>query len=208
MAKHLALIVAMLFIPALAKADSVWTYAGNTVGYYDGVDLGPTLPPNGPGFYPGEGYVTVSPAMSGTVLLNDSFQAIAWSFTMDSLTLTNFNSTASFFPFNCFGCNYGSTPNNGDNTPFETGAWKFVITGSGVAMLSQWRGSTLDARDEVDAPGVYDVVQSDPGTWTEAVSTPEPGSLLLLAAGLAALALAIHARGNRWTIESLVARFN
>ena len=113
---------------------------------------------------------------------------------MDGLTLTNFNSSASFFPFSCFGCDLGSTPNNGDNTPFEPAAWGLSITGDGITMISKWRGSTEEARDEVDAAGVHDVVQSDPGTWTEVISTPEPGSLPLLGVGITALALIISLR--------------
>lgn len=34
-------------------------------------------------------------------------------------------------------------------------------------------------------------VTNNPGVWAEVVSTPEPGSLLLLGAGITALALAI-----------------
>lgn len=60
MIKRLAFIVAMLFIPALAKADSVWTYQGNVNGIISG----------------NEGY-----ALSGTVLLNNNDQAVAWNFT-------------------------------------------------------------------------------------------------------------------------------
>ena len=55
-------------------------------------------------------------------------------------------------------------------------------------MLSQFNGSYGDAQDSVWGVGVPLGVESNPGTWTETVATPEPGSLLLLGIGLAALA--------------------
>ena len=63
MAKYLAVVavmVAMLFIPVLAKADSVWTYQGNAL--------------SAPGAESGDG------ALTGTVLLNGNNQVEAWSF--------------------------------------------------------------------------------------------------------------------------------
>jgi hypothetical protein len=60
MAKHLAVMVAMLFIPMLTKADSVWTYQGNAL--------------SAPAFMSGDG------ALRGTVLLNSNNQVEAWSF--------------------------------------------------------------------------------------------------------------------------------
>ena len=89
MLKRLALIVAMLFIPALSKADSVWTYQGNAV--------------SAPGFLSGDG------ALTGTVLLNSNDQVEAWSFSAPNgpipLVLTNFNTiNASFNLFNCASC--------------------------------------------------------------------------------------------------------
>jgi hypothetical protein len=90
MLKRLALIVAMLFIPALSKADSVWTYQGNAV--------------SAPGFQSGDG------ALTGTVLLNSNDQVEAWSFSAPNdgqspLVLSNFNTiNASFNLFNCTSC--------------------------------------------------------------------------------------------------------
>ena len=90
MLKRLALIIAMLFIPALAKADSVWTYQGNAV--------------SAPGFLSGDG------ALTGTVLLNSNDQVEAWSFSAPNdgqspLVLTNFNTiNVSFNLFNCTSC--------------------------------------------------------------------------------------------------------
>ena len=93
MAKRLAVIavmVAMLFIPMLAKADSVWTYQGNAL--------------SAPGFMSGDG------ALTGTVLLNSNDQVEAWSFTAVNgnivpLVLKNFNTTnVSFNLFNCASC--------------------------------------------------------------------------------------------------------
>src|ERR1700719_3420041 len=90
MLKRLALLVAMLFIPALAKADSVWTYQGNAL--------------SAGGAESGDG------ALTGTVLLNSNNQVEAWSFSAPNdggspFVLTNFNTIdASFNLFNCASC--------------------------------------------------------------------------------------------------------
>jgi hypothetical protein len=92
MAKRLAVIavmVTMLFIPVLAKADSVWTYQGNAL--------------SAPGFLSGDG------ALTGTVLLNSNDQVEAWSFSALNggvpLVLSNFNTiNAGFNLFNCASC--------------------------------------------------------------------------------------------------------
>ena len=92
MAKRLAVIAAMvtmLFIPVLAKADSVWTYQGNAV--------------SAPGFLSGDG------ALTGTVVLDSNNQVENWSFSILNgpipLVLSNFNTiNASFNLFNCASC--------------------------------------------------------------------------------------------------------
>ncbi len=61
-------------------------------------------------------------------------------------------------------------------------------------MISFWNPDTSVGLDLVDnASGGFGQVNvtNNPGVWTEVGSTPEPGSLLLLGAGITALALAI-----------------
>jgi hypothetical protein len=181
MAKRLAVIavmVAMLFIPMLAKADSVWTYQGNAL--------------SAPGFLSGDG------ALTGTVLLNSNDQVEAWSFSALNgtvpLVLSNFNTiNASFNLFNCSSCS---------GTPFKGWSISMVAPGpgiNGVEMVSFWNPDTGVGLDLVDNHngGFGQVnVTNNPGVWTEVVSTPEPGSLLLLGAGITALALVISLQKN------------
>jgi hypothetical protein len=171
MIKRLALIVAMLFIPALAKSDSVWTYQGNVNG----------IGGNGES----EGY-----ALTGTVLLNNNDQAIAWNFTTgtpgNTVFFTNFNSTGTINPF----------ASSGSQVPFAF--WNITLstqTGDvdGDAAVLTSNNTPFKGFDNVsDFNGGYLVNETgNPGVWTEVVSTPEPNSLLLLSAGIAALALTI-----------------
>jgi len=180
MAKRLAVIAvmaAMLFIPVLAKADSVWTYQGNAL--------------SAPGFLSGEG------ALTGTVLLNSNDQVEAWSFTALNagvpLVLTNFNTiNASFNLFNCTSCS--GTPFKGWSISMIAPPAPAGIGLDGVEMISFWNPDTSVGLDLVDnASGGFGQVNvtNNPGVWTEVGSTPEPGSLLLLGAGITALALAI-----------------
>jgi hypothetical protein len=173
-------LVFALIVASAASADTVWTYTGNTINYIQGVNPGPTGP-NPCGC-----------ALDGTVVLNDSGQAIAWSFTAGSHTLTNLNSSAAFFPFNCFGCGTGNVPSSLDSVPFGPAAWAFTITGQGIELDSKWRGSLLDARDEgftVGSNSFFLDVESDPGTWTETVAAAEPATGLFVGLGLAVFGL-------------------
>jgi hypothetical protein len=182
MLKRLALIVAMLFIPALAKADSVWTYQGNAV--------------SAPGFLSGE------TALTGTVLLNSNDQVEAWSFSavnngeLFPSVLSNFNTVdASFNLFNCASCS---------GTPFKGWSISMLVllppplsdTG-GIEMSSFWNPDTGLGHDYVNNHngGFGQVnVTNNPGVWTEVVFTPEPSSLVSLFSGLAALGLIIFRR--------------
>jgi hypothetical protein len=63
-----------------------------------------------------------------------------------------------------------------------------------VEMSSYWNPDTGIGQDYMNNHngGLGQVnVTNNPGVWTEVVSTPEPSSLLLLGAGITALALAI-----------------
>jgi hypothetical protein len=187
MLKPLALIVAMLFIPALAKADSVWTYQGNAL--------------SAGGAESGDG------ALTGTVLLNSNNQVEAWSFSAPNdggspFVLTNFNTIdASFNLFNCASC---------AGTPFQGWSISMLVPFansplSGIDMFSDWNPDTGVGHDFVSNHngGFGQVnVTNNPGVWTEVVSTPEPSSLVSLLSGLAALGLLIC----RWKTQRVFLR--
>ena len=180
MAKRFALIIAMFLIPALARADSVWTYQGNSVSIPASLSAG------------SEGF-----ALSGTVLLNSSDQAVGWNFVAGPDIFTNFNSSGLINPFACTSCS--------NQTPFAF--WDIYLvslpgkyyyngnTHEGMISSSGTTGS-FDAATNSDGSLGQVYVVGNPGTWTEVISTPEPGSLLLLGAGVTALALAISVRSG------------
>jgi hypothetical protein len=174
MMKALVLVAAMLFIPLLAKADSVWTYQGNAVS-------APGVLSSGDG------------ALTGTVILNSNNQVESWSFSAPlGLVFTNSNSIdVSFNLFNCASCS---------GTPFQ--GWSISMLAPslpappfGASLLSSWNPDTGDGFDYVTNHdgGLGEVwVVDNPGVWTEvATSTPEPSSLVSLLAGLTALGLVI-----------------
>ena len=88
----------------------------------------------------------------------------------------------------------GGTP--GPYPPLLT--WAVSITGADEYLHTNFDGlgaSSLNVsldHEEIFGWGQPNV--GPPGVWTEAVSTPEPGSLFLLGNGLAALAIAIYTR--------------
>jgi len=174
MAKRFALIIAMLFMPALAKADGVWAYQGNSVSIPASLSAG------------SEGF-----ALSGTVLLNSSDQAVGWNFVAGPDIFTNFNSSGVINPFACTSCT--------NQMPFAS--WDiFLLTalgqiGPAMMSFSNAQGA-FDAASNHDGSLGQVYVLGNPGTWTEVISTPEPGSLLLLGAGVTALALAISLRSG------------
>jgi hypothetical protein len=200
MLKRLALIVAMLFIPALSRADSEWTYQGNAVSV--------------PRFSPCVGTclqsISGEAALTGTVLLNDSNQVEAWSFSVPGVdgelnpsVLSNLNVTnASFNLFNCTSCS---------GTPFKGWSISMFVPPppfsglAGIDMSSSWNPDTGVGLDYVNNHNgglgqVY--VTNNPGVWTEVVFTPEPSSLISLLSGLAALGLII----SRWRSSGVFLR--
>lgn len=166
----------ILFLGPLAKADSVWTYVGQSENRFS---MNPFLPPE------------ANPcgcAITGTVTLANEDTATAWSFTVGQQTFDTSNST--------FGGWFGFV----DPRPF--GWWRFGAIGTnGGELTSIFMGSITDAFDRSD--GMF--VGSNPGTWTEVVSTPEPSSLLLLAAGLGLLAMLGTKVISRAKLERLAA---
>lgn len=173
MAKRLAvtavMVVATVFIPGLAKADSVWTYQGNAL--------------SAPGAESGDG------ALTGTVLLNGNNQVEAWSFSAPNgpvpLVFSNTNTIdVSFNLFNCSSCS---------GTPFK--GWSISMIAPtpppiGADLFSSWNPDTGVGLDFVtNHNGGFGQVHvtDNPGVWTEVVSTPEPSSLISLLAGFGTL---------------------
>jgi hypothetical protein len=159
--KRLVAILAMLFVPALAKADQIWTYEGNSINNFH---MNPFLPP------------AANPcgcAIDATVTVNSFGEASTWSFTAAGLTLTNLNSTIQ--------------GNLGFAQVHPTNMWLFLVQGpNGETIRTSFDGSLNDALDSASSgPGVNPLeVGSNPGAWTEVVGTPEPASLSLLLVGL------------------------
>jgi hypothetical protein len=189
MLKRVALMMVMLLIPALSKADSVWTYQGNAV--------------SAPGFLSGDG------ALTGTVLLNSNDQVEAWSFSAPNdgqspLVLTNFNTiNVSFNLFNCASCS--GTPFKGWSISMIAPPFPAGLGINGVEMASFWNPDTGVGLDLVDnASGGFGQVNvtNNPGVWTEVVFTPEPSSMISLLSGLAALGLIIC----RWKTQGVFLR--
>jgi hypothetical protein len=159
MLKRLALIIAILLIPALAKADSTWNYAGNGVG--DIKDYPLFNDPNG---LPIDGTVTFA---STPVPYQQGYPTLSFSFTQGGYTFNNSNSVLSIDPFGFSGA------------PNVFVEWDFsVFDFSGDVLI---RSVKYDVGESTDS-GPVSSEQGAPGTWT-LVSTPEPGSLLLLGVG-------------------------
>jgi hypothetical protein len=164
--------IALLFlIPALARADDIWTYTGNSVS---GQSMGQSpLPPNACGC-----------ALSGTVdfaaplvLGQSDYPVLSFSFTDGAYTFDSSNATLGINPF------------GNSNLPLDT--W-FVSVHSldGSLVFFSQRYDNYEATD-FGIGGLY--VQANHGIWAEVapVGIPEPNTLILLGAAMGALALTI-----------------
>jgi hypothetical protein len=175
MVKRLALIVAMLFIPALAKSDTVWTYTGNIMH-----GINPQDGSNAPG---GCGC-----ALDGTFTLNAAGTPTSWDFTDGTHTLTTADSTALISL---------ATP------PGWPQLWHIRIDGVNGDFISYFYGSAFEATDAALFNGAtFGYLESNRGTLTESIAAPEPGTLMLLTAGMAlALFGWISVRLNRELVQ-------
>ena len=158
-----------------AKADTVWQYQGNSINY-GGMFYNPG--PNG-GPVP-IGDIQPNPcncALTGSVTLDASGNPVAWNFTAAGDNWTSANSTGSINPVLTIGAPV---------VPFVL--WGIELTNNlGETMFSQF--GTFSMLDAYDFSSNGLIVQGDPGTWTDPVSTPEPGTFSLLGVGLALAAL-------------------
>lgn len=204
MAKRLALIVAMLFIPALAKADSFVQVVLNPAS---------PLPDNG----------------ASGIIASASFE---WDTTTNVLSDFTVHVTGPWTAFsNNASWAMNNDPQHAG--PSAISFVTFTDVKDGETFSLDYHDDYYDAiflggghLPLTSTPGTYETFLALEGTWTgngwrnfgtatvtslgdgdhdgdDPVSTPEPGSLLMLLAGLAALALAIHARANRWTVGYL-----
>jgi hypothetical protein len=184
MAKRFLLIVAILFTPALAKADSVWTFEGNLTD---------------PGTWHGGQPVThCNCDLDGTILFDDNFKVLAYSFTDGTHTLNNQNST-SVFELEVG----GGTSSGGGTFTGPLGIWSIDVTGGDVLFHTNYFGPSQGAVDMnyVDVGnqlfGFGQANSGQNGSWTEVASTPEPSSLISLLTGfgtLAALGILVRPR--------------
>jgi PEP-CTERM motif len=180
MANRIALIAVFFFVPALTKADSVWTFNGEMTD---------------PGSW--HGSLVTSPCqcnLDGTMLFDDNFTVLAYSWTDGTHTLNQNDSSM------VFENNQRTDPNISPNPP-PLATWSVSITGPDTYFHTNYdgpgQGATSLNLSIIDSE-IFGWGQPNlgaPGAWTEVIATPEPGSLLLLCAGLAALALAIYGRG-------------
>jgi hypothetical protein len=180
MAKRFVLIVAMLFIPVLARADSVWAYTGNGVG--DIID------------YPQANQADGVPII-GTVTFEDPLKPFQQSYPAESFSFSQgsyFNNSNAMLQIDPFGF--------GETTAFVS--WTFSVFSGGKEVM---RSIRYDIGESMDL-GPVSGEQGRPGTWTEiaTINAPEPGSLLLLGAELTALALAISLQKS---VASILRRF-
>jgi hypothetical protein len=143
-----------LMLAATASADSIWTYEGHAENRYS---MNPFLAP-GPN--------PCACELEGTVTLHDAWTPLAWSFTFGNNTLTEQNSVLLAYL--------------GVADPRPTGFWSFQFIQPDGYFVTKFWGSLTDAEDQ----GGTLMADSNPGTWTEVVATPEPATGLLVGLGL------------------------
>jgi hypothetical protein len=179
--KRVFIIAVLFLIPALAKADSVWTFDGEL-----------TDPGTWHGGFP-QFNTHCNCDLDGTMVFDANFNVLAYSWTDGTHTLNQNNSNMVFLN------NPLINPNiNPDPAPLST--WWVSINAGDVLLHTNFdgpgEGATSINFSLVNGQffGYGQPNLGPTGVWTEVISTPEPGSLLLLGVGITALALIIPLR--------------
>ncbi len=183
-----ALVVAMLLIPSLGRADSVWSFTGELTDpgtWHSGFDYFNTH---------------CNCALDGTILFGDNFNVLAYSWTDGTHTLNQNDSIM------VFENNPTSDPRT-NPAPFST--WLVSITGPDTYFHTNYDGPNQGATSVnisvVDGQliGWGQPNNGPDGTWTELVSTPEASSLICLLAGIAFVTMIAVLRRKRLAEPSL-----
>lgn len=160
--KYLWAICVLLFLIPAARGDTLWTYQGNSVGYVPPLSGGlAPVPPN-----------PCACALSGTVDVTTG----AYSFTDGTQTLTNTNSVGTVHLGDRFSNLFTA----------QTHYWDINIF-SPTLDWNIWSQNYGSPYEQTDHSSGFLYVQGNEGTWTETVTTPEPGTLTLLGLGLMGL---------------------
>jgi hypothetical protein len=181
MGKRILMVAFLFLIPAMAKADSVWTFDGTL-----------TDPGN---WHAGFPYYNThcNCDLDGTMVFDANFNVLAYSWTDGTHTLNQNNSNM------VFENNPRTDPNISPNPP-PLSTWLVSINAGDILLHTNYDGPGQGATSvNMSIADGQPIGWGQPnvgptGTWTEVVSTPEPGTLVLLCAGIAALALAISLR--------------
>jgi hypothetical protein len=172
--KPTLVVLALLLFAGISQADTTYDYIGNQFTSC----ISATGPCN----------VTGEVTLSSPLVANSLQQPIpvGFSFTSIGLTITQGNSLSSFFQFQTDGS---------DNIV----GWRAVV-GSSIGNIAAFNVSNIvgGGGDNAGMPGGSDGIAAfgstpTPGVWTmvnsNPTATPEPSSILLLASGLALVAL-------------------
>jgi hypothetical protein len=179
--KRVFIITVLFLIPALVKADSVWTFDGEL-----------TDPGNWhPGFPQFNTHCNCD--LDGVMVFDNNYNVLAYSWTDGTHTLNQNNSNM------VFENNPRTDPNINPN-PAPLSTWSVSINAGDVLLHTNFDGPGQGATSvnfsfaNGQLIGWGQPNLGPPGTWTEVIPTPEPGSLLLLGVGITALALIIPLR--------------